>query len=189
MNVMFFNKNEKIDRSKHCDICNKCVDCFDHHCYYINKCVGKNNIKLFFIFILILSIFLILQNIIQIFILFGIIFNYNHEFDNINWVNDDFRKTFHFWIIFCYTFFSLFITISTNFLLFYTYISIKTGKTTYERYKIKNIDVNESFSSASSLNLSSHIISNEITHQSFFKENKSRNIIIENDDKKIPFIN
>ena len=30
-------------RSHHCDICNKCVKCFDHHCWILGGCIGENN--------------------------------------------------------------------------------------------------------------------------------------------------
>lgn len=28
-------------RTKHCSVCNKCVQAFDHHCKYLNSCVSK----------------------------------------------------------------------------------------------------------------------------------------------------
>ena len=41
----------KTRNSKHCIICDKCYDGFDHHCYWINKCVAKKNYKLFLFFL------------------------------------------------------------------------------------------------------------------------------------------
>jgi palmitoyltransferase len=39
------------DRSKHCGDCNRCVDVFDHHCKWMNNCVGEKNYKAFIILI------------------------------------------------------------------------------------------------------------------------------------------
>ena len=49
----------KTKTSKHCIICNCCYDNFDHHCYWINKCVAKNNFVLFIIFLFIASFYLL----------------------------------------------------------------------------------------------------------------------------------
>lgn len=33
--------------TKHCNQCGMCVDKFDHHCVWLNICIGNNNYKLF----------------------------------------------------------------------------------------------------------------------------------------------
>lgn len=38
-------------QTKHCNICKKCVDNFDHHCLYLNTCVGSRNYRHFFVLI------------------------------------------------------------------------------------------------------------------------------------------
>ena len=34
-------------RTKHCSACNKCVHVFDHHCKWLNQCIGERNYKWF----------------------------------------------------------------------------------------------------------------------------------------------
>ena len=46
-------------RSIHCQVCGKCVEKFDHHCPWINNCIGGKNLSLFFLFILWTEVFIV----------------------------------------------------------------------------------------------------------------------------------
>ncbi|ODV62420.1 DHHC family palmitoyltransferase [Ascoidea rubescens DSM 1968] len=50
-----------LPRMLHCKHCDRCVLDFDHHCYWINNCVGYYNYKYFLVFILNLAAILCLS--------------------------------------------------------------------------------------------------------------------------------
>lgn len=45
-------------RCRHCTLCQTCVDRFDHHCPWVNNCIGRGNFAYFYIFVLTQTIYL-----------------------------------------------------------------------------------------------------------------------------------
>lgn len=58
-NVCVYDEVLKSETSFHCQICNSCVELFDHHCPYINNCLGARNHKYFLVFLIGYSLFLL----------------------------------------------------------------------------------------------------------------------------------
>ena len=54
-NIIFL----KSDKVYHCSSCNVCVKNHDHHCPWTGKCIGKYNLKTFYIFVTFLFVFII----------------------------------------------------------------------------------------------------------------------------------
>lgn len=53
----------------HCLYCDKCIEGYDHHCYWINNCVGKNNLDLFFVFLFVIILNILVNVYLDVFCL------------------------------------------------------------------------------------------------------------------------
>lgn len=41
----------KTKRGKHCNVCGRCVERYDHHCPWVNNCIGYKNQPYFYAYI------------------------------------------------------------------------------------------------------------------------------------------
>mmetsp|Transcript_33486 Transcript_33486/g.58668 ORF Transcript_33486/g.58668 Transcript_33486/m.58668 type:complete len:221 (+) Transcript_33486:884-1546(+) len=49
----------RMPRARHCMCCNRCVEKFDHHCPWINNCIGAKNLGVFYGFLCSMLLYLL----------------------------------------------------------------------------------------------------------------------------------
>lgn len=136
--IMYDNSNNicvkciriKKPNTIHCVVCDLCIDDWDHHCFWLNACINKNNIKKFVLFI-ILMVCLLFTNLIFS-ICFLILFFVEEDnskrdtfviniFSNLNY--DDYKNNMFIWRFLYLCFFTLYFLLFL-FLFFYNFSSI-----------------------------------------------------------------
>jgi hypothetical protein len=128
----------KPERCHHCSACNRCVLNMDHHCPWINNCVGFWNRKYFIlllIYVLIMTYFVLLT------MTYDMYLTIKWEIDAFYWeVNDASRETLiNYSIIQCSYLLTMLVgTLMTFFLKFHLWL-ISENKTTIENLDKKGV--------------------------------------------------
>jgi hypothetical protein len=66
--ICFVCRVIKPARSKHCYRCGRCINRFDHHCPWLNSCVGLKNHALFVAYLSLLSSYLLAASLISMYV-------------------------------------------------------------------------------------------------------------------------
>ena len=85
-NFCFYCKLIKSTRTFHCMVCGKCVEKFDHHCVYINNCLGYRNHKYFMFFLGFIGVYIVTSSAARIIAYFLLDVNQVHGNADDNWV-------------------------------------------------------------------------------------------------------
>ena len=123
-------------RARHCTICRKCIFKYDHHCPWINNCIGARNICIFYVFLVLLWLDLAL-------VLVGIGYSWAFQFQPVDYINESVVKTVSLVILLIDAGFigplSILTCVQTR--------NLTLNRTTHERFAYNSRDKSDSVSS------------------------------------------
>ena len=117
--------------SKHCFICNKCIEVFDHHCHWINNCVGHLNKPIFLAFIISLLIALLVDS----FICFNVLLMQSIGQNNKYWMDNIYFRNIYCGVVLLLTLFFIFPVIYLIFIQLKNKDSQKEVQTYYKEVR------------------------------------------------------
>ena len=170
--------------SKHCKKCDKCIKNFDHHCNWLNNCIGKYNYGYFYLLCFVIILYCLINSICGIYLFFK--------------ANNKRKKNYKLIIIILGSLINFGVLL--NFICLFTYHSyfIFKGITTYEyilrKEKKENIELSSNRDSVDSVDEINKKIKNSIKYKNRNnnreekEENKKKINILEKSDE-INFLN
>ncbi|CAD8050225.1 unnamed protein product [Paramecium sonneborni] len=155
---------KKPERSRHCEFCKQCIVVYDHHCPWVNNCIGAKNYFIYFFFITIIWI-----NLLHIIIVNSIFIGQEYTKTNFTypWFNNmilyQSQTLFINKIIVqsIILFLSVLFIIAVSHLLYGQIITLFTNRTTFEKYKQTENFTQNTAKSKSQKQLSQQSIKNE----------------------------
>ncbi|CAK9135560.1 unnamed protein product [Ilex paraguariensis] len=118
--------------SKHCRSCDKCVDGFDHHCRWLNNCVGRKNYVTFISLMAISLVWLVIEVGVGIAVLVRCFVNKHMEAEIVDRLGNGFSRAPFATVVAVCTAVSLLACLPLGELFFFHTILIRKGITTYE---------------------------------------------------------
>ena len=121
--------------SKHCGRCQRCTETFDHHCVWLNNCIGYNNYRYFFMLLIAVDLhslsFIGLISWYYAETTLAMISCIGSDFTNLAYCSENFLEAMHVISIIMMATNSLIILLITYLLIYHIWLKL-VGKTTYQ---------------------------------------------------------